>query len=286
MLLTCYSLIEKQASTLSYASKNTSDESTKGQDNSPRIGRPRALSKFQEFVMVLMRLGLFERDLAHRFGVSEGSVSVITRTWIKFLSSVFGPLIRLPEKEIIRHYSPQSFKALCPDVVIIVDCTEIEMERPSALNNQSACYSSYKACPTMKALLGITPSGVLAFVSDFFPGIASDKEITAKSNFLDILNSNDAVMADKGFNVQDELASVGVTLITPEFLKKNKQFSTAECNKNKLVASLRIHVERLMERIKNWHILSRRIPITMAPYASDILITVGALSNFLPPLIS
>ena len=33
-----------------------------------------------------------------------------------------------------------------------------------------------------------------------------------------------------------------------------------------------------MERIKNWHILDRKMPITMAPYASDILVVIGAFS--------
>ena len=32
----------------------------------------------------------------------------------------------------------------------------------------------------------------------------------------------------------------------------------------------------IMERIKNWHILDRKMPITMAPYASDILVVIGA----------
>jgi len=278
MLRMCFEIIEDR----------TNDLETTQRGHTPKIGRPRSLSHFQEFVLVLMRLrlGLFERDLAHRFGIAIGTVSNIIRTWLRFLRAEFGPLIRLPEKEILKHYSPQPFKDLFPDVVIVVDCTEIEMERPSALNNQSACYSSYKSRPTMKALLGITPSGVLAFVSDFFPGSTSDKEITIKSNFLNILTPGDAVMADKGFNVQDELASVGASLVIPAFLKGKKQFSSEESNRNKAIASLRIHVERLMERIKNWHILDRRIPITMAPYASDILIVIGALSNFLPPLVS
>jgi len=42
-------------------------------------------------------------------------------------------------------------------------------------------------------------------------------------------------MADKGFNVQDELASVGATLVIPHFLKGKKQFSDAECNRNKSI---------------------------------------------------
>ena len=91
-------------------------------------------------------------------------------------------------------------------------------------------------------------------------------------------------MADKGFNIKDELASVGAVLEIPSFLKKGTQFTEEEINKNKAIASLRIHVERQMERIKNWHILDRRMPITMAPYASDKVVIISALANFLPPL--
>ena len=93
-------------------------------------------------------------------------------------------------------------------------------------------------------------------------------------------------MADKGFNIRDELASVGAILEGPSFLKSNTQFTEAETNNNKAIASLRIHVEREMERLKNWHILDRKIPITMAPYASDMVVAIAASSNFLPPLVS
>ena len=135
----------------------------------------------------------------------------------------------------------------------------------------------------MKVLVGITPSGVLSYVSELFPGSTSDQEIIVKSNFLDILAPGDGVMADKGFNIKDELASVGAVLEIPSFLKKGTQLTEEEINKNKAIASLRIHVERQMERIKNWHILDRRMPITMTPYASDIVVIISA--NFLPPLI-
>ena len=198
----------------------------------------------------------------------------------------FEPLIAIPQREVLQYYMPDSFKKLLPNVTVIVDCTEFEMERPSALDSQSACYSSYKSRTTMKSMLGITPSGFLCFVSDLFPGSTSDKEITVLSGFLEKLNHGDQVMADKGFNCQDELASAGASLVIPTFLDKKVQFSSKETNHNKVVASLRVHVERLMERIKNWHIFDRKIPITLAPIASDMLVVVSALTNFHPPLIN
>jgi hypothetical protein len=50
-------------------------------------GRPRALQPIDEFFMVLtrLRLGLFEKDLCHRFNVSLSIVSDIIITWINFL---------------------------------------------------------------------------------------------------------------------------------------------------------------------------------------------------------
>ena len=282
MLTFCFSLVEE--------SSNIYDESTEGnpQPETLKIGRPRSLTAFQEFVMTLirLRLGLFEKDLSHRFGIAIGTVSNVTRKWIKLIRSQLGHLIRMPNRETIKYYSPPSFKQLFPNVVIVIDCTELEMEKPSALNIQSACYSSYKSRTTMKVLVGITPSGVLSFISELFPGSTSDQEIVKQSNFLNILSPGDSVMADKGFNIRDELASVGAILEGPSFLKKNTQFTEAEINNNKAIASLRIHVEREMERLKNWHILDRKIPITMAPYASDMVVAIAALSNFLPPLVS
>lgn len=279
-LIFCFDLVQE-------ASNKTGEKEGELNQKTHKIGRPRALTPFQEYIMVLMRLrlGLFEKDLAHRFDIAIGTVSNITRKWYKLLRVELGPLIRMPERDIIKYYSPPAFKQLFPKVVIVIDCTEIEMERPSALNTQSACYSSYKSRPTMKVLVGITPSGVLSFISELFPGSTSDQEIVLKSNFLDILAPGDSVMADKGFTIKDELASVGAVLEMPSFLKKGTQFTEDDINKNKAIASLRIHVERQMERIKNWHILDRRIPITMAPYASDIVVIISALANFLPPLI-
>ena len=65
---------------------------------------------------------------------------------------------------------PLIFKLHYPKTALIIDCTEFDMERPSSLDNQAACYSQYKSRTKMKALSGITASGVTAFARELYPG--------------------------------------------------------------------------------------------------------------------
>ena len=281
----CFDMVREQASNLCYSG----GEKLCFPAGYNKPGSKRKLNTWQEFTMVLLRLrlGLLEKDLAERYRVSVASVSIICRTWIKFLRKELQPrCIQWPSKEQLFYYMPPVFKSFYPDLVSIIDCTEFQMESPSSLDNKSLCYSSYKSRPTMKAFIGITPNGVVSFSSDLYCGSISDPEIVRKSGYLTYLNRGDVVMTDKGFTIQDELASVGEKLAMPHFLKGKKQFTKAESEHNKKIASLRIHVERYMERIKNWHIFDRPIPISMSDIASDIWIVVVCLSNFLPPIVS
>ena len=98
----------------------------------------------QEFTMVLLRLrlGLLERDLAHRFKVSVSTVSVILSSWIRFMRAELEPLcIHWPTKQQIKSFMPKQFQKLRPELVSIIDCTEIRMDSPSSLDNKAA--SSY-----------------------------------------------------------------------------------------------------------------------------------------------
>ena len=283
-LMVCFEFVANKAQNMSYGKYDR-----KLYNTSPLLspGAARSLSLLDEFFLVLvrLRLGLLERDLADRFGISESTVSRICKSWMRLLRLELEPLINWPHKEQIDDFMPAIFKAKYPDVVVIIDCTEIKMETPSALDNQSACYSYYKSNTTMKGLVGITPSGVCSFVSDLYTGSISDKEIIIQSGFLDKLSKGDGVMADKGFLIQDELAARQAHLVIPPLLKKKPQFSEEELDRTRSVANLRIHVERCMERIKNYHIFDRAFPISMVDSASDIFVVICALVNFLPPLV-
>ena len=69
---------------------------------------------------------------------------------------------------------------------------------------------------------------------------------------MEKLQPEDAIMADKGFNM---LASKGVRVNVPPFMNDSGQFEEHELLETRRIASLRIHVERAIERINNYHII-------------------------------
>ena len=121
-------------------------------------------------------------------------------------------------------------------------------------------FSTYKNTNTYKGLIGISPSGAVVFVSDLYPGCISDKELTRKCGILDMLEKGDTLMADHGFDIKGDLILRGVRLNIPPFLKGIQQLSQTELVETRRIASLRIHVEREMEHLKNFNIFDRPLP--------------------------
>ncbi|GFT98493.1 uncharacterized protein TNCV_3951631 [Trichonephila clavipes] len=87
----------------------------------------------------------------------------------------------------------------CKNVRIIVDCTEIEVQKTSSPMEQQMTFSRYKNANIFKGMIGITPNGAISFISELFTGSISDKEGFIRSKLMDRLEPNDVVMADKGF---------------------------------------------------------------------------------------
>ena len=151
---------------------------------------------------------------------------------------------------------------------------------------QQVTFSSYKNSNTLKTLVGIVPKGGISFVSTLYGGSISDKELTQKSGLIEKLQHGDVIMADRGFNIQEMLACKGVKVNVPPFMNESGQFNERELLETRRIASLRIHVERAMERIKNYHILDFvRITLCKNGIVDMIFFVCAMLSNFLPPLV-
>ena len=181
-------------------------------------GRACKLPLIEQYFLTLVRLclGLFELDLANRFGISQSTVSRIITTWINLLYHSFKAIEQFPPWHIVKKYMPKIFKKEYPNTHIIIDATEFPIELPS-LMTQSCTFSTYKNRNTVKVLTEITPSGAISFVLECYKRSISDKKLVKLSKLLEKLEPGDEIMADKGFQIQDILVPLGIHLNMPPF---------------------------------------------------------------------
>ncbi|XP_062601105.1 uncharacterized protein LOC134262791 [Saccostrea cucullata] len=251
-------------------------------------GPKRKLSPEDELFLTLvrLRLGLLHTDLAYRFGVSVSTVNEITSTWIQFLYLQFNRLrnAMFPSRKIISKHLPKSFRKY-KKVRVILDATKFFTQVPRNYEQQGNLYSSYKNHCTCKVLIGITPSGAISFVSDVYEGSISDKEIFKKSKIMDKINPGDLVMVDRGFNVRDILLQKGADIVIPPFLGNRTNLSPQEEAQTRVIAKLRIHVERVIERIKKYKICKKIVPLNTLSTFSQTVFIVACLVNFQKPIV-
>ena len=249
-------------------------------------GPKRKVPLFAEFIMVLtrLRLGLLIRHLADIYSISEGTVSKIYTTWICLLYHVLNSLLIVwPTRKQVQRNLPKSFSKF-PRTRIIIDCTEIKVQKPTGPSAQKVTWSDYKSSNTFKLLVGISPTGAFTFVSKLWSGGISDRNITVKSGLVDKLEPNDDCMADIGFNIRDLVTKKRATLNIPPF-SKGKQLSTKACTKTRRIAAVRIHVERAIQRLKGFKILQGVMPISLAAVSDQTVTVCAALCNLLKPLV-
>ena len=71
----------------------------------------------------------------------------------------------------------------------------------------------------MKFLIGVTPLGVISFVSKAWGGRTPDKHLTENCGVMKYLLPGDVILADRGFDIEDSDAHFGATVEIPAFTK-------------------------------------------------------------------
>ena len=184
------------------------------------------LDKFQQFIMVLMRLRLDLplKDLGYRFNVSKPTVSRIWHKVIVIMHQRLNFLVQWPEREMLQATMPIDFRqAFGCKIAVIVDCFEVFIERPSTLLARAQTWSNYKYHNTVKFLIGISPQGIVSYISTAWGGRASDKKITEESGMLENLLPGDIALADRGFNIEESVGFYCASLKIPAFTKGKSQ---------------------------------------------------------------
>ncbi len=119
-------------------SGNSNSVNSNSVNNKEKCGPKRLLSPEEELFLcpVRLRLGLLERDIAHRFNISQSRIWV---TWLDFLYRQLRSIPIWPSQEFVRATMPESFKNSYPHTRVIIDSTELFIETPTQPMN-SKCY--------------------------------------------------------------------------------------------------------------------------------------------------
>ena len=80
------------------------------------------------------------------------------------------------------------------DIRVVIDCTPIFIQKPGNLKKQSNTFSVYKHSNVYTLLIGTTPSGGMAYMSEPFEGAISDRRMVEDSDFKDFIEEEDEVL--------------------------------------------------------------------------------------------
>ncbi len=105
----------------------------------------------------------------------------------------------------------------------------------------------------------------------------SDKEVFRQSGTKNLLTPNTAIMVDKGFLV-DDLAPGNV--YRPAFVIQRAQMAEADVLETQSIARLRVHVERLIRRVKENKLFETTIPLAISGSINQIFTVTCLLSDF------
>ncbi|KAJ8720636.1 hypothetical protein PYW08_006101 [Mythimna loreyi] len=252
------------------------------------ISHKYSISKEDRLFILLIKVktGMTFSALSVLFGVHRTTISRIFYTTLENVAKSTANFVFWPNKDTVQATMPDCFRPKYSNTRVIIDCTEFRIEVPASVDNRVYCYSHYKKGFTAKLLIGITPGGFISFKSKVAGGRKSDSQMTTESGLIDYLDDGDIVLADKGFpEIKTVIDRSGkeVKIVMPPFLKNKREFSTEETQETYNIASVRIHVEMIMQRLRVYQILNK-IPENLFYCIDDIVHICCVLVNLQPPI--
>ena len=92
-------------------------------------------------------------------------------------------------------------------------------------------------------------------------------------------------MVDRGFQVRDLLLEKGADIVIPSSLAGRDHLTPQEEALTRNIAKKRIHVERVIERMKKLKILKKTVQLNILPTFSQMVFIVACLVNFQKPIV-
>ncbi|XP_064462124.1 uncharacterized protein LOC135372447 [Ornithodoros turicata] len=248
------------------------------------LGKSEDIADYLLLFLMKFKLGLSFSALGVLFGIHRTTAMRHFYAVLKCLTQETRGWIFWPSAAAVRSRLPKAFREKYPNCRGIIDCTEVPICKPTEPHKAALMYSNYKGTYTMKFLVSVTPCGFISFLSKAYGGRASDSFVTSDSGFLELIEPGDLILSDKGFPSIKSSLEEGV-IVMPPFARGGEQFSAEEVDETYRIASVRIHVERCIQRMKVYAILTHKMRSEMLSCVDDIIHMCAILANLQPPII-
>ncbi|KAJ0055705.1 hypothetical protein NL108_009951 [Boleophthalmus pectinirostris] len=215
-------------------------------------------------VLMKLKLGLCDRDLGYRFRIRESSVTTICQTWIPAVAFMLKPLIAWPNVETVAKQRPAMFERKFSKCRGIIDFPEFIVTKTTDKAPENT---------TVRYFSSVTPAGTVSFLSSGYSEDMSKSQIAKECGFLHLLERQDEILSRKKINVKDDLASLGATLHTPEYVDGKL------VPKSDLEKMVWTHAKNVIGWWKDFKLLEKVVPETYGNLLDDVLTVCAALTN-------
>ncbi|XP_037515633.1 uncharacterized protein LOC119392744 [Rhipicephalus sanguineus] len=189
--------------------------------------------------LMKMKLGISFSAVVTLFGVHEKTASRAFYSVLHTLLEITRDWIYKPPITDIMLSQPSCFKANYPQRTLIIDCTELKTETPPEVRQQHMLYSPYKGTYTLKFPVAIIPNGIVVFKSKPYGRRCSDTHIKLDFKFLNIIEAEDTILADRGFpGIRTSLADRVILIMPPFSAGSTIPFTPEEIEQTYSVASV------------------------------------------------
>ena len=261
----------------------------KDQSNSPALVDLRKKVTDENRVLIFlmkMKCGFTFAALGVLFQVHRTTISRIFYSSLDYFFVACRNFVKWTDKFVVQGTMPLVFKKEHSNCRVIIDATEFQVEQLPSVDEKVQFFSHYKKGYRVKVVIGCTPGGFISLISSSHGGRGTDAQITIASDLLNLLEPGDEVLADKGFPQIKTILDAkneNILLVMPPF-KHNEQFTPEEVDETYKIASIRIHIERIMQRLRTHKILEK-LTTEMLPFIDKIIFMACVLVNLQKPII-
>ncbi|KAI5634510.1 DDE superfamily endonuclease domain-containing protein [Phthorimaea operculella] len=224
--------------------------------------------------LIILRRHITFEEISYMFLTTITQVYNIFITWIRFMASQWRLLDLWVDKETVQtivqtHASDDRNKnSKHTESICTLRSMEFPLQKPSLQEAEKCTHSALKDRNTMKAIIGIAPSGLITYISPCYGGSVTDRQIIERSALLDKLEFGYVISVENNSNFQ------GL------FIRNGERCGVIVNNNCHRKGKIKSVEDEVIHRLNGFKILQQPLKNTEAKLSSDIVFIIAMLINF------